>query len=246
MDKNILIKLSELADELDSNNLYKEANIVTETMTRIAQEFYADPAVPSREGEQKSPINNQLAPPGYEWTYNIPGVTNGTLKPKGWSAWKLDQDAGKRIIEQMGPVAYKNNPRTQQPARSGFEWSPKGFEQPEGTGANYLKNQLSKRAPFYGQPEPAAPDAPKQAEQQQNIRGQAEQQQNFDYLGYAFSAAQRLAKNGILDAQSKNKILFEVAGLMQKNNIAPQQIEIMKSQIQSKIFNQKAFGGPGI
>lgn len=39
MDKNILIKLSELADELDSNHLYKEANIVTETMTRIAQEM---------------------------------------------------------------------------------------------------------------------------------------------------------------------------------------------------------------
>lgn len=39
MDKNILIKLSELADELDSNHLYKEANIVTETMTRMAQEM---------------------------------------------------------------------------------------------------------------------------------------------------------------------------------------------------------------
>lgn len=261
MNKNILIRLSELADELDSNNLYKEANVVTETMTRIAQggAYSVTPSSQRGTGIDINPATRQKAPPGYEYTLGVVGVPDGTLKPKGWSDWFLDQKKGEQIIRTIGTPAFDRDPKSGSQAPQGQEWSPAGYLQPKGQGAKFVRDQLKNRTPLYGQPEPTAPDAPKQAEQQQNIRGQAEQQQkvrgqaeqqqNFDYyLGYAFDAAQRLAiaNNGILDDQSKNKILSVVESLMKKNNIAAQQIESMKSQIQSKIFNQKAFGGPGI
>jgi len=251
MNKNILIRIANIANELDNNDYIKEANTITQLMVRLSQDFTSDPADYTPQGLDKSPLNNQPTSEGFEWTYNVPGVPNGTLKPKGWVKWHTDQRIGDAIKKQIGTPAFQNNPRTGQPAPSGQEWSPREFLQPAGTGQQYVTNQIKTRAPLYGTPEPGGGGVAQQAQQQAQQQGQqgATTQGSaptFDYLGYAFDATRRLfAQGNNLTPEIKNRIMYEVSGLMKNKGYNDNQIQNMKLQIQSRIFNQKAFGGSG-
>lgn len=57
MNKNILFKLAELADELDSNNFVKEADIVTDVMTRVAQSLPPQPKTTPKRMMQREQMN---------------------------------------------------------------------------------------------------------------------------------------------------------------------------------------------
>lgn len=177
MNKNILIRLSELADELDSNNLYKEANVVTETMTRIAQggAYSVTPSSQRGTGIDINPATRQKAPPGYEYTLGVVGVPDGTLKPKGWSDWFLDQKKGEQIIRTIGTPAFDRDPKSGSQAPQGQEWSPAGYLQPKGQGAKFVRDQLKNRTPLYGTDEPTAPGTPQTQGQARNQQGGGQQ-----------------------------------------------------------------------